>query len=199
MTLFSFDPVLHEFKKDGVVVPSVTQVLAKAGIIAYSYVSEEIREYSMKRGTSVHWMLQLEDEGALNYRTVPKRLRGYRRAYTSWRERADFRPLKIEYQFVSDYGFAGIIDRIGVFTDKALLLTVVDLKTGPIAEWVRYQLAAYSVGIEPNLKKAKYIRRVALRVRDDGLYHVREFPMASFDTDWAKFYAALEKTNGNHD
>jgi hypothetical protein len=198
---FAFDPVLHEFKQEGVVIPSVTQVLAKAGICDYSFVSEEMREYSMKRGTSVHWMLQLEDEGALNYRKVPSSLRGYRRAYQTWKKRSLFHPLMIEHQFVSNFGFAGIVDRAGTFPSVAVLgrgsSAIVDIKTGDVPDWARYQLAAYCVGIEPQLALARYLRRIAIRLRPDGTYKVKEFPLCTWDVDFSKFMHALEKANGS--
>src|ERR1700687_810938 len=75
MSVILFDAAKHEYRKaDGVAVPSVTQILAKAGICDFSFVEEERRVAAMERGTSVHWLLQLEDEGALNYRQVPLKL-----------------------------------------------------------------------------------------------------------------------------
>src|SRR5450755_210227 len=112
---FNFDPEHHIFTKDGERVYSITQVLAQAGICDFSFVAEELRLYSMKRGTSVHWLTQLEDEGALNYRMVPRSLRGYRKAWNTWKRRSLFCPLMIEHKFCSRYGYAGIIDRAGTF------------------------------------------------------------------------------------
>src|ERR1700687_906036 len=137
-TTFEFDADKHLFTRDGAVIPSVTQVLARAGICDFSFVDEETRIHSMKRGTSVHWLLQLEDEGALNYKTVPRSLRGYRKAYKTWKRHSGFNPIWIERKFVSDFGYAGIIDRAGSFPATTMYLSgtscVLDFKTGEIPD-----------------------------------------------------------------
>jgi len=196
---YEFDPVKHEFRQDGKRVLSVTQVLAQAGICNYGCVDAELREYAMQRGTSVHWLTQLEDEGSLNYRTVPKSLRGYRKAYNTWKRRSGFMPLQIEQKFVSRFGFAGIIDRIGTLPYSGYRqMAVVDIKTGDIQDWVRLQLTPYTVAAaDDNPRFAEVIRRVALRLYPDGTYKVKEFPPETWLTDWAEFIRALRGMNGN--
>jgi hypothetical protein len=195
---FDFNPSKHEFSRDGVVIPSVTQVLARAGICDFSFVEEETRIHAMKRGTSVHWLLQLEDEGALNYRTVPRSLRGYRKAYRDWKRHSSFCPLWVECKFVSQYGYAGIIDRAGSFPATTMYLSgtncVLDFKTGEIPDWVRLQLAAYALAIEPIIAVARNIRRIALTLSASGAYKIKEFPLCTFDSDIAKFMHALKGT-----
>lgn len=198
-TPFEFDPEHHIFTQNGSRVFSITQVLAKAGICDFSFVEEELRLYSMQRGTSVHWLTQLEDEGALNYRTVPRSLRGYRKAWNTWRKRSLFHPILIEYKFVSPFGYAGIIDRAGSFPATTMYFSgtsgVVELKTGEVPDWARYQLAAQAVGIEPNLSVARTIRRIAVTLRKDGTYNTKEFPLCSFDSDISRFMHELRKIN----
>jgi DNA-binding transcriptional ArsR family regulator len=196
---FEFDPKTHIFTQGGQRKPSVTQVLAHGGLCDYSFLDEEIREYSMARGTSVHWLTQLEDEGALDYRRVPKSLRGYRKAWNTWKERSGFQTLRIEYQFVSEYGFAGIIDRIGTLPHGGgRMMAVVDLKTGPITHHVRYQLAPYTVAAaEGRPMVAHFYRRIALRLKPDETYQVKEFPISDWWSDWARFMKALRGMNGN--
>lgn len=140
----AFNPEKHEYRKNGSVILSVTQVLAKAGICDFSAVDEEIRIRSMKRGQSVHWMLQLEDEGALNYRTVPRPLRGYRKAYKLWKKRSEFHVLGIEESMYSTLGFAGTVDRYGTFPSAILnghgssavwISRLARLQTGRATSW----------------------------------------------------------------
>lgn len=201
---FDFDPDSHTFTQGGNVVPSVTQVLAEGGLCDFSFVEQELREYAMARGTSVHWMTQLEDEGALDYRRVPKSLRGYRKAWNLWKERSGFQVMAVEYKFISQFGFAGIVDRIGSLPPhrvigSGLLLpnAIVDLKTGDVADYVRYQLAPYTVAAATQVHHARSIRRIALRLRPDGTYKVKEFPQSQWAADWAKFMDTLRRTNGH--
>lgn len=192
-----FNAEKHEYRKNGKVVLSVTQVIAAVGLCDYSFVDEDIRVHSMSRGQSVHWMLQLEDQGALNYRTVPSGLRGYRKAYRTWKKASGFSPLWIEKQFVSHFGFAGTIDRAGSFPATTMYLTgtsaVVDFKTGDIPDWVRYQLCAYSLAVDPRPAMARLIRRIALSLKPDGTYKVKEFPLCTWDSDYSRFMHSLSE------
>lgn len=193
-----FDPERHEYRENGVIVPHVTGVLAKCGKCDFSCVEEEIRLHSIKRGQSVHWLTQLEDEGALNYRTVPASLRGYRKAYRTWKRHSGFHVIWIERKFISHYGFAGTVDRAGSFPATTMFGSgtsgVVDLKTGPIADWVRFQLCAYTLAVDPRPAIARTIRRIALRLQPDGFYRVKEFPMQTWDSDFAEFMKDLKDT-----
>jgi hypothetical protein len=131
----------------------------------------------------------------LDYRRVPKAMRGYRKAWNTWKERSRFKASAIEKKFVSRYGFAGIIDRVGNIYKWGYhdpQFAVVDIKTGPVADHVRYQLAAYAiaaVGDDP--ARACRVRRIALRVKDDGTYQVKEFPPSDWGREWARFIAAV--------
>jgi len=191
---FSFNREHHEFRIDGVIKPSITQVLAAAGIVDFSFVAEDVRVHAMKRGKSVHWLLQLEDEGKLNYRQVPRALLGYRRAYKTWKQNSGFIPGLIEQPMASPLGYCGIPDRYGVLHFDA---AVVEFKTGSIADWTRLQLAAQCVLIQPNIAVARMIRRIGLSLLPNGDYKVKEFPLSSFDRDISIFMDALRRTNGN--
>lgn len=197
MAAFAFNPDTHEYFKNGVLVPSVTQVIANAGLCDFSCVEEDVRIHSMKRGQSVHWLLQLEDEGALNYRKVPSGLRGYRKAYRDWKRHSGFNVLWIERQFVSNFGFAGTLDRAGTFPATSMYgsgtSAIVDFKTGEIPDWVRYQLCAYSLEVDARPSIARTVRRIALALRADGTYKVKEFPLCTWDSDLAKFMQALKE------
>lgn len=200
-----FDPAKHEYRNaQGNVVWSVTQILASAGICDFSYVEEERRIAAMTRGTSVHWLLQLEDEGALNYRQVPLRLKPYRKGYMSWKAASGFLPDRnwIEKQFISHYGYAGTVDRFGMFPPTPLYpkgtVGVIDFKTGEIPDWVRLQLVAYAMRTHVNPAIARRTRRIGLALRANGTYAVREFSEASWDTDWARFMKAKKETDVGH-
>jgi hypothetical protein len=203
MTTPIFDAAIHEYRDAlGAVVPSVTQILARDGICDFSFVEEEIRLRSMERGTSVHWLLQLEDEGALKYRSVPLRLRPYRKAYLDWKRASGFTPNLVEYQFISHYGYAGTVDRFGSFPATHSYprgsAGVVDFKTGEIPDWVRLQLVGYAMRMNASPAVARTIRRIALALRADGTYAVKEFPRESWDVDWARFIEAKRRVDAGH-
>jgi hypothetical protein len=190
-----FDEENHLYSRNGVTYRSVTQVIAEAGWCDFSFVEEDLRIHSMKRGKSVHWLLQCEDQGALNYRTVPAALRGYRRAWLAWKKASGFIPELIEWRFISEFGFAGTIDRFGSLpateSYKTETKAVIDLKSGPIGDWVKFQTCAYALGVEPRLALARRIRRIGVELRRDGTYSTREFPLMTFDSDISKFMKAV--------
>ena len=200
-----FDPSKHEYRTAaGVQVPSVTWILAESGLCDFSFVEDEKRRLAMDRGTSVHWMLQLQDQGALNYRTVPLRLRPYRKAYLDWRTASGFIPEEIERQFISHLGYAGTIDRTGSLPVTESYphgsRAVVDLKTGksPVQDWVKYQLVLYGARMHANLKIAKTWRRIGVALHPDSTYHVREFPILEWDTDFAVAMEAKRRVDARH-
>lgn len=198
-----FDPIKHEYRDSrGVVIPSVTQILAASGLCDFSFVDEEIRARSMQRGTNVHWMLQLEDEGALNYRQVPISLRPYRKAYLAWRSASGFVPELIEKQFISHFGFAGTLDRFGTLPPTPMFpagsKAIVDFKSGGVQDWTKFQLAAYSTRIHPHPALARTIRRIALALRADGTYQVKEFKAENWDSDFSVFMEAKRRTDVGH-
>jgi len=198
-----FDPATHTFTRpDGSRVLSVTQILAKAGICDYSCVPAEFRDRGLKRGSSVHWMTQLEDQGALNYRTVPKWMRPYRKCWNEYKANTGFKPIAIEYMFAFD-DYAGILDRVGTFPPTEMFPNgshaVLDLKSGNIEYWVANQMGPYAGAWMKSIKLARFIRRVAVRLNGDGSpARVKEFPLADFDRDYSRFVRAKEKANEDH-
>jgi hypothetical protein len=101
-------------------------------------------------------------------------------------------PSLIEKPMASALGFCGIPDRWGRFKNGSLRGAVIEIKTGAVAEWTKYQLAAQCVLIQPNIALARTIRRIGLSVLPDGDYKIKEFPLAEFDSDIARFYEALK-------
>lgn len=199
----TFDPVKHQyFDAQGNHKPSVTWILAQSGLCDFSFVEQEIRDRAMARGRSVHWMLQLDDQKACP-NTVARRLRPFRRAYREWKRFSGFVPESIEWAFVSPYGYAGTLDRSGMFPRTVAYpfgsRAVVDFKTGnsPVQDWVRYQLVAYAMAMHRNSAVARTYRRIGLALHPDGTYQVKEFYPSSWDTDWAIFIEAMRRTNGS--
>lgn len=179
--------------------PSVTGIIEGAGISDYSSVPEEFRDRGMYRGTQVHWMVQLETQGILNYRKVPRILRPYRKGFNTWLKRSGFIPVWTERSFFHPvFGFTGTLDLAGRFPSTSMVSegcsAIVDIKTGwSVMNWVRYQLCAYSTFVYPDFRRARYVRRIALLLKPDGTYSIKEFPIETWDHDFATFIKAKEK------
>ena len=73
---FTFDPEEHRFSVNGVVWPSITQVLREAGMIDDRWFDE----YSATRGSYVHKICELHEKGILDPKSVDDDLKGYFKA-----------------------------------------------------------------------------------------------------------------------
>jgi len=185
---FAFDEATHTYTLNGIVLPSVTQVLEDVGLIDYSFIPGSMRDVYLRRGSAVHLATAYDDVGDLDEESLKPELRGYLEAWRKFRADSRFTWDRIEYQrFHRQYGYAGTLDRQGSVDARMNTRTVVDIKTGHAPTWVRYQLAAYAGLYE----KPIGWRRMAVELHDDGTYGVTEFPCREFLSDFQVFLAAL--------
>jgi hypothetical protein len=185
MKALQFDAETHTYSVDGVILPSVTQVLEDVGIIDYRFLPDETRESALKRGSDVHTLTQFDDEGDLLEESVSAGLRGYLEAWRKFRSEhpVGLLPLTLnEHRGYHDYGFAGTLDRL--FGGRYL----VDIKTNQTPWWVRIQLAAYQAIIEPEYSG---LHRMAVELHNDGTYSASIMRAAGWRDDFGTFVAAL--------
>lgn len=181
-----FDAELHLYTVDGVVLPSVTQILEAAGVVDYSYLPPATRRMALGRGSAVHQATQFDDEGDLDESCMDEELAPYLAAWRRFRAETGFAPDLIEYRsHHPKYGYAGTLDRRGSFATGAR--AIVDLKTNSSEGWVRLQLAAYAAFFED----PRAYRRVCVELRKDGTYRAIEFSAAGYAADFGRFLACL--------
>lgn len=122
-----FDAEKHIYTVDGIVTPSVTQILDILSYEEFGKIDKSTLDYASRRGTAVHEATESIDLGLpfeLDYETEP-----YIRAYCDFLR--DYKPSwdRIE-EIVSclddNYSFCGTVDRTGWFGDKYV---VMDIKT----------------------------------------------------------------------
>lgn len=185
----------HAYYNSGRQLPSVTTVLDRAGLISQFCKDDE----AAARGTEVHRLCAKYDidYSRLDMRTVPKDLRGYVDAWIQYRRDTGFIPALIEHRVDSlEHGYAGRLDRVGVSNGNKLL-TMLDIKTaksGAIADYVRLQLVAYAVALEPD----KVFHRVCVSLRPDGRYNTKPYPIPTFYADRAEWLGILRKVKGEN-
>ncbi len=183
--VLEFEAGTHTYRLDGQVIPGVTSVLKATGIIDYSFIPQDVLQAAARRGTAVHLACQYLDEGTLDRTSLDPSIRGYVDAYERFIEDSRFSPAHIEHRvFHGVYRYAGTLDRTGLL-DGAL--TVLDFKTGLVLPGHALQLAAYT----NCLKLPRRFRRFALKLNDDGIYRVHEFPVSDFQRDTDLFLSAL--------
>lgn len=187
--MFEFDSESHIYKLEGTPIPSVTQVLAEAGLVDSRWFSE----FSRWRGSAVHLACWFDDQNDLDESTVEPGLMGYVDAYRLFRDEYKFRPSTIEEpRYHPTFRFAGTVDRTGTIQDSAKL-TILDLKSGVPLPVYRVQLAAYALLVDP--LKPFECERMALYLGKDGKYKAVPHPTAQFHQDQSIFLSALSVVN----
>ena len=183
--MLTFDAGNHEYKVDGVIVPSVTQIINSVAAERWENIDADKLEYACQRGTAVHLITELHDLGTLDESSVDPKLQGYVSAYKAFL--ADIKPSwgLIEHKTYSDMPrYAGTVDRFGTVNGKKAVL---DIKTGVKSKYTGLQLAAYAHMIGE--KKAK---RYGLYLGGDGKYSLVEYKDAN---DWNVFLSCLNVMN----
>ncbi len=176
-----FNADKHEYTLEGLVLPSVTQIMEDVGIIDYSRIPWHIRERALSRGRWVHEATALDDRDELVIGPEHPYY-GYIEAWRNYRRDKTFTPDFVEERgYHPTFRYAGTLDRRK--SDRVLL----DLKTNDAPWWTRIQLAAYCA-LHP--EPAKF-SRVAVELHHDGSYSYQVFKTTDWHHDFQTFLAAM--------
>ena len=138
MPKFCYNDETHTYTLDGKVLPNVTDILDSAGIVDKRWFTPE----SAWRGKCVHKACKLLDQGKLDWDTVDPAIAGYVRSWQAFKQQTGFKVKVCERPAYHEFWkYAGTVDRIGTMNNSMVLI---DIKTGPVATWVRLQTAAYA-------------------------------------------------------
>lgn len=171
----------HEYFANGDRVLSVTQIISSAWPELY----ERTTTFALERGSIVHEITSLYDEGDLDESTVSDYLRPYFDAYLTFLRESGFTVVENERKVYSPlHRYAGTLDRIGSLNGRPAL---VDIKTGNPGWQCGPQTAAYAQAYHE--ETGRFIRnRYGLWLRDDATYSLISY--TDFDNDIADFLAA---------
>jgi hypothetical protein len=184
--MLTFEPIKHEYKLDGRILPSVTTVLKGTGMIDFSMIPQNVLQAAAHRGTAVHQALHYWDDGELDESTLDPVIVPYVDAGKRFYSESRFEVAHVEQRvFDAVHGYAGTLDRTGTFPDGSM--AVVDWKTGILMPGHALQLAAYAACLE----HPRRYRRIAVQLKDDGTYRINEYAMKDFETDYRMFLSAL--------
>jgi hypothetical protein len=178
----------HKYWNDGREIPSVTQILNRAGLVSPFAMDGE----AQWRGSEVHRLCAEEDLSGIStdLRTIDPRLRGFIRAWRLYRQESGFLPVEIEKRIDDPSSqYSGRLDRAGIRSglNGETVSMIIDLKTskaGSVADYVRYQLVAYAHAFQPG----HIFERVAVALKPDGRYNCRVYPTTDFQTDLHKWF-----------
>lgn len=186
MPELTFNSELHEYRIDGQVVPSVTQILSEAGLIDDRWYTEE----SQLRGRTVHVITALDDRGELDESLVTDEYQGYLNAWRLFKAetKCEIVLLSIEKRVCNvAYEYAGTLDRLIGFPIP--LVDLVDIKTGQPEWWHKFQTAGYWMC---NGSQQASGRRT-IYLKSDGTWKPQMHTQHAYDMD--VFRAALTLAN----
>lgn len=165
--MIQFDEVTHRYTKNGIVIPSVTQILSSAGLIDDDWYTEESRQ----RGKAVHIACHYFDENDLDWNSVSPQYLPYVQAHQKFCKDTSIQWTLIEHRIYNPvYNYCGILDREAILNGEP---AIIDLKTGLVNKWVALQTAAYEAGLPPLVNKSR--KRFALQLKSDGTYKLHPF------------------------
>lgn len=135
-----FSEISHTYLLDGIIVPSVTQVLGRNFPGEYAQVSESVLAKAAERGTAIHKSIENyckgEDDGTeavWNFKRLQKRHK--------------LKPIYNEIPVTIDARIAGRLDMVAEIDGAT---AVADIKTTATLnkEKLTYQLNLYKIGVE---------------------------------------------------
>jgi hypothetical protein len=169
---FSFCAERHEYidLRTGAVVPSITQLLKRAGLVDATFYTRASRD----RGTAVHDLCAAYDLGALTLEECDSPLRGYLLAHV--KALGILRPTMIAVEEASIHaslGFGGRPDRI---VKMAGALGVLELKSGPQTPAHAIQCALQCILVEEHVGlPAEHMQRHAVYLKRTGKAGIDRF------------------------
>lgn len=143
--------------------PRVTHIIEACGLINTAFYTEA----GANRGTDIHLLTQLIDEGLLKYNdVVNNEYEGWLSAYFNFLNENEVIIKEIEKTVIykGQYPYKGHIDRIAIVNGEKY---IIDIKTGQIIKWHGIQLAGYGLAYDVEVKRA------ILKLEKNGKYRFK--------------------------
>lgn len=179
-----FEEENHIYRLNGIIIPSVSNILEPLSRAKYSRVDERTLDRAAERGTSVHDSI----ENFIKYGVVDvnPEYRGYFNGFHEWWEKTKPVPVGSElrvYHKVMQYG--GTIDLLAYIDDE---LTLIDFKsTYSLIDMIcGVQLEGYAQALESH--GIKVAKKMILHLKKDGVCKPHEY-FAADPLRWRVFYS----------
>lgn len=183
----TFEPGSHIYRMDGIIIPSVTQILAP--LSDFSGVPADVLQAASEFGTAVHRACELHDRRVLEEKTLDPALFPYLNAWKEFCFDFDAQWAMIESAvYHPTLRYCGQLDRFGKLgKDKY----VVDIKTtAELYPTVGPQLAAYRMALPEDMRER--CMRMAVQLKADGTYATRTYVDQN---DWPVFASLITLRN----
>jgi hypothetical protein len=184
MNGLTYNDDLHEYRVNGAVVPSVTQILAPLSAMEYRGVDPDVMDRAAQLGKAVHRMIELDIAGMLDVDALSDLLRPYFVAWRNFRALSGFRALLSEQRVLSArYGYAGMLDLFGALNGDAALIDA--KRTAQVPRTAGPQTAGYELALRESMPEAVAevasgprggrIKRYALHLQPEGKWTLVPF------------------------
>lgn len=181
MSIVQLDEATHTYTLDGVILPSVTQIIGS--LYDFSRVDPDLLERASEFGNHVHTACELDDEGDLDYPKLDPALRPRVNAWRAFKQTTKFK-VAINEGIVHSkkFRYAGKLDRFGILCKgPTCRQAIIDIKTcTDLNDAIGLQLAGYEIAArEEGLITGRSCARYAVQLRGDGTYRMCEYKDAS--------------------
>ena len=186
-----FDADGHRYTSDGVLVPSVSQVLRAQGLIDTSHYTEE----HSARGTRVHALINSRLRGLPDASRLAAPESGYLVAWSLFQRAHTPQPILTEFPLHDPGRVAGLVDFYGHINQQPLAV-VLDFKTGPYQWWHEAQTAGY----EHLLRRLELPvhRRATVHLSAEGTFTLRFHISGAARQDWEAAFYLTERRLAHH-
>ena len=190
--LIEFDTTdgAHDYYVNGVLQPSVTQVLKIGFPFDADYggmeISEDVLDNARDRGVVIHEVANLHALGTLDYESVEEEIAPYLDALMAWEAEKEVTFWKTEQLcFNPSPGYCGTVDAVVMRLERA---TVVDYKTGSsgVKPWHKYQIAAYAATQKVG---DTWPDGLILQLKSNGKFKEHRYPASEMEWNFKVFEA----------
>lgn len=162
MSEFTYNDELHEYKLNGLKIPSVTQVIEDVFPMS-EFIPKELLKQKADLGKKIHSTTELYDKGTLDEKSLHSILQNYLNQWIKFRKdynvqfNLELLSENIELMaYHSVYKFAGRIDRTCLVSKEK---SIIDIKSGTEQKTHQLQTAAYSMLVNQLLDKKLQIKK----------------------------------------
>lgn len=187
--MIEYNDERHEYKIDGVIVPSVTQVIAPLSP-DFSFVDAEVMERASNFGRAVHAACEQDDNGDLDENALDENLVPRLVAWRLFKKECGVViDSNEEIVFSRKHRVAGRLDRRVKIDRKE---AIVDIKTcTSLHDVVGVQLAGYEYCVSHMIGYSRQMRlRIAVQLKENGNYTLKIYKEPD---DLAAFLNCLKK------
>lgn len=180
-----FDEVHHIYTLDGLIIPSVSNILEPLSAVKYERVDSRTLERAATRGTSVH--NGIENWIKFGIEDVPEEHEGYFEAFLKWWNANNPTVIASELRMYHKFlRYGGTCDLLCLIEDK---LALIDFKTTYAVSDMTCSVQLEGYGQALATHGVKVDRKLILHLKKDGTYNDKQEYPAQDPTCWRVFGA----------